>query len=220
MTIRKLIKLDYYVMKPLFKFMIPFLIIPIVLGIVAHKATSVMVTLTFLVFLLNTIFATAEKSNFNKLYAILPIRKNDKIVARYLFSLLVILCGVIISLGIYIMLSLFSKEAINWIGCIESMIISIVIALSFISIQYPFYYKFEYSKATIMAILPYVVCFAIGVPLLQFLMKDITFFTTVMEIVTYFQTHTNIFVVGGMLLSIGFISLSCIISIKIQKKEF
>ncbi len=219
-TIKKLIKLDFYAMKPLFKIMTGFLIIPIILGFVVDKGTSIMVTLTFLVFMLNSVFAIAEKSNFSKLYGVLPIRKNVNIVSRYLFSLFIILCGAIVSFLIYIILSIFSNEPMNWFGGIESLTVSIVIASFFISIQYPFYYKFEYSKAMLMAILPYIVFFAIGAPLIQYLMKNMTFYTSITGIVNYFHSNTGLLVIAGAALSILLISISCMLSIKIQKKEF
>ena len=48
--IKHLIKLDFYAMKPLKKVILPFLLVPIVLGVVADLGMSIMVTLTFMVF--------------------------------------------------------------------------------------------------------------------------------------------------------------------------
>ncbi|MGN3394888.1 hypothetical protein [Enterococcus gallinarum] len=70
---KQLINLDFYAMKPLSKFMFPFLLVPIILGIVADLGTSIMVTLTFVAFMLNVLFSITERSNFNKLYGTLPI---------------------------------------------------------------------------------------------------------------------------------------------------
>ncbi|HDT8108040.1 TPA: ABC-2 transporter permease, partial [Enterococcus faecalis] len=69
---KQLINLDFYAMKPLSKFMFPFLLVPIILGIVADLGTSIMVTLTFVAFMLNVLFSITERSNFNKLYGTLP----------------------------------------------------------------------------------------------------------------------------------------------------
>lgn len=219
-TIKKLIKLDFYAMKSLFKIMLAFLIIPAILGIVVNKATSIMIILTFLVFMLNSLFAITEKSNFNKLYGTLPIKKNAGIISRYIFSILIIMGGAMVACLLFIALSLFAGEPINWLTAIESLTVSMVLALFFISIQYPFYYHFEYTKATVMSILPYIVCFAIGAPLIQFMMKDITFYTILTDIITYAHNHTAILVLSGLAVSVLLITSSCILSIKIQKKEF
>lgn len=44
MMIKHLIKLDFYAMKPLKKVILPFLLVPIVLGVVADLGMSIMVT--------------------------------------------------------------------------------------------------------------------------------------------------------------------------------
>lgn len=77
-------------MKPLAGILVGFLIIPIMLGFIADVGVSIMSTLTFVVFMLNIVFATAEKSNFTKLYSILPIKRSQSILSRYLFSLIVL----------------------------------------------------------------------------------------------------------------------------------
>lgn len=220
MTLKNLIKLDFYAMKPLAKLMICFLIIPIILGIIADLGASIMVTLTFVVFMLNMIFSIGEKSHFQKLYGVLPIKKSTNILSRYLFSLIIVVITAIVSFVLYIMMSLILNGEIHWVHGISFLTISIVIALFFISIQYPFYFKFEYSKATIISILPYVICFAIGAPLLQYLMQNYHFALQVMKLIAYFQSHVSVLVMLGMIISIVMVSCSYLLSLKIQKKEF
>ena len=85
--IKHLIRLDFYAMKPLRKFIFSFIFIPIILGVVVDPGMSIMVTLTFMVFMLNIVFAITERSNFNKLYGVLPIKKSTNILSRYLIYL-------------------------------------------------------------------------------------------------------------------------------------
>lgn len=218
-TIKKLIKLDFYAMKSLSRIMVVFLIIPIVLSVVVNKITGMLSLLTFLVFMLNVVFAITEKSNFSKLYGVLPIKKNAHIIGRYVFSMIVLLCGTMLAFAIFSILSLFGSEAIRWTEGLEGAAICIVVAIFFISIQYPFYYRLSYTKASLMAVLPYILCFAIGAPCMQYIMKDATIYAHVMSIVTYFQNHTVIFMALACALSILFIGISCFLSIQTQKKE-
>lgn len=217
---KNLIKLDFYAMKPLAKTMMLFLIIPIIIGLVSDVSISIMITLTFVVFMLNMIFAITEKSNFHKLYGILPIKKNTTIYSRYLFSLIIIGFAAIIAFLIFIILSILLYKHVNWINGFAMLMISIVISLFFISIQYPFYFKFDYSKATLMSILPYILCFAIGSPLLQYLMKNIQFYTIVMETIQYFLSNIVVLMALGISLCVFMLGISCLSSIKLQKKEF
>ena len=69
MMIKHLIKLDFYAMKPLKKVILPFLLVPIVLGVVADLGMSIMVTLTFMVFMLNIVFAITENSFSQKFFS-------------------------------------------------------------------------------------------------------------------------------------------------------
>lgn len=218
--IRHLIKLDFYAMKPLAKFIFPFLLVPIILGMVVDLGMSIMVTLTFVVFMLNIVFAITERSNFNKLYGILPIKKSTNVLGRYLFSLITIGITAIISFAIFLILSIITKGRIDWIYGFQFLTLSIMIAVLFISIQYPFYFKFEYTKASIMAILPYIVCFAIGVPLMNYFLKNQDFYQYVMRIVNYFQSNILLLALVCLGLSFLFVTVSYLLSKKLQKKEF
>lgn len=220
MSLKNLIRLDFYTLKPLFKIMCIFLIVPIILGIVSNLETSIMVTLTFLCFLLNTVFSIGEKSNFNKLYGTLPIQRSVVILSRYLFSIIVLSITAIISLLMYISLSFILHGTINWTNGICFLVLSFNIAIFFISIQYPMFFKFEYSKASIMSILPYVVCFAIGAPLLTNLMKNENFYKLAMDVITYSQSNVIIVVLIGLLISVMMIGSSYAVSLATHKKEF
>lgn len=219
MTLKNLIRLDFYAMKPLAKTMLCFLIVPIILGVVTQPGISIMITLTFVVFMLNMVFAIAEKSNFSKLYGVLPIRSSQPILSRYLFSLIIVSCTAVFAFLIYLILSITLDGSINWISGISFLTISIMISLFFISVQYPFYFKFEYSKATIMSILPYLICFAIGAPLLQYLMGNPDFYAFSMKVILYFQSNVLILVLLGTAISLLMIFISYSISLHIQKKD-
>ena len=214
--IKHLIRLDFYAMKPLRKFIFSFIFIPIILGVVVDPGMSIMVTLTFMVFMLNIVFAITERSNFNKLYGVLPIKKSTNILSRYLFSLIAIGVTAIISF----ILSVITKEGVDWIYGIQFLAISILIAILFISVQYPFYFKLDYAKASIMAILPYIVCFAIGIPLVNYLMNNQVFYRYIMSMVVYFRSNVLAFILIVLAISFLSVTFSYLLSRKIQKREF
>lgn len=218
--IKHLIRLDFYAMKPLIRFIFPFLLVPIILGIVADLGMSILVSLTFIVFLLNIVFAITERSNFNKLYGILPIKKSANVLSRYVFSLLILGITAILSFLIYIILSLLTKGSINWIYGIQFLSLSMLLSIAFISIQYPFYFKLEYTRASIMAVLPYIICFAIGIPLMNYMMKNQEFSRIVIDIITYFQSNTVMLLCVSSGLSFMFIAISYLFARTLQKKEF
>ena len=218
--IKHLIRLDFYAMKPLRKFIFSFIFIPIILGVVVDPGMSIMVTLTFMVFMLNIVFAITERSNFNKLYGVLPIKKSTNILSRYLFSLIAIGVTAIISFILFLILSVITKEGVDWIYGIQFLAISILFAILFISVQYPFYFKLDYAKASIMAILPYIVCFAIGIPLVNYLMNNQVFYRYIMSMVVYFRSNVLAFILIVLAISFLSVTFSYLLSRKIQKREF
>ncbi|EGO8029625.1 ABC-2 transporter permease, partial [Enterococcus faecalis] len=125
-----------------------------------------------------------------------------------------------VSFIIFTVLSILIKGNINWLYGIQYLSLSIFIAIFFISIQYPFYYKFDYMKGSVMAILPYIACFAIGIPLINQLMKNLVFYENVMEVISYFQSNTVVLILMVLTLSLVLIMSSYLLSKKIQKKEF
>ncbi|MCJ0592426.1 ABC-2 transporter permease, partial [Enterococcus cecorum] len=75
-------------------------------------------------------------------------------------------------------------------------------------------------KGSVMAILPYIACFAIGIPLINQLMKNLVFYENVMEVISYFQSNTVVLILMVLTLSLVLIMSSYLLSKKIQKKEF
>jgi hypothetical protein len=95
-----------------------------------------------------------------------------------------------------------------------------LIAILFISVQYPFYFKLDYAKASIMAILPYIVCFAIGIPLVNYLMNNQVFYRYIMSMVVYFRSNVLAFILIVLAISFLSVTFSYLLSRKIQKREF
>ena len=96
----------------------------------------------------------------------------------------------------------------------------LLIAILFISVQYPFYFKLDYAKASIMAILPYIVCFAIGIPLVNYLMNNQVFYHYIMSMVVYFRSNVLAFILIVLAISFLSVTFSYLLSRKIQKREF
>ncbi|EGO8469912.1 ABC-2 transporter permease, partial [Enterococcus faecalis] len=61
---------------------------------------------------------------------------------------------------------------------------------------------------------------AIGIPLINQLMKNLVFYENVMEVISYFQSNTVVLILMVLTLSLVLIMSSYLLSKKIQKKEF
>lgn len=218
-SIYKLLTLDYYVLKALFGFVAGAIIIATIIGCVTQPSMLIMVILTFSAFLLSVLFSVAEKSNFNKLYGSLPIVKSEIILGRYLFATLTIFMLSIIAFLLFCISSILLEGNIEWFNGTAYWVGAFIITTLFISIQFPIYFRFEYSKAMFIAILPYILVFTIGFPLFGQLMKQSTFSTMVLDIVSYFQSHIYFMVFMGIGVGLAFLSLSCLASIILAKRR-
>lgn len=214
-----LMKLDAYTMKPLWKMAIAFLLVPVVLGIVVNSFISIMVIMTFIAFLLNTIFSISETSGFDRLYGIVPVGRNHVVLSRYLFSMVVIALFALVAYVVYLLLSLWQgnvdvQRGFAFLG------ISTLIACFFISIQFPIYFRVEYSKASFMSIVPYIVCFAIGSPLITQLMKQQEINQFIMKFVLDAQQHLYLVGCGAFVLSLALLGISYQVAKQFNRKKY
>lgn len=218
-SIYKLLILDYYVLKALFGFVAVAILVATVIGSVTQPSMLIMVILTFTAFLLSVLFSVAEKSNFNKLYGSLPIKKREIVIGRYLFATLTIFILSIIAFALFCIASIVMKASIDWFNGVAYWSGAFLITTLFISIQFPVYFKFEYSKAMFISILPYILFFAVGFPVIGQLMKQSAFSNAVMNIIAYFQSRLYVMILLGLGVGLILLTLSCLISLTLTKKK-
>lgn len=218
-SIFRLLTLVYYVLKALFGFVAAAILVATVIGCVTQPGMLIMVILTFTAFLLSVLFSVAEKSNFNKLYGTLPVIKREIVIGRYLFATLTISLLSIIAFILFCISSMVLKANIEWFSGAAYWVGAFIITTFFISIQFPFYFKFEYSKAMFLSILPYILVFAVGIPVFSQLMNQSTFSDTVMNMVAYFQSHVYSMIFLGIGIGLMLLTISCLISLTLTKKK-
>ena len=168
-----------------------------------------------------TIFCS-ENTEFHKLFShgIRKLKyKKEMIIGRYLFSLLVALVISIIALILFSISSLVIEAQVDWFTGMLQWAGSFIIATFIISVQFPTYVKLDFTKAMVMSILPFVLIFAIGSPIVVRLMGNDEFSNTVTQVMTYFKTRISVLVPLGLSIGILLLSLSCLISILLSKKK-
>ncbi len=83
-------KLDFYAGKSTLKMTVILLLLAVVIGALAKGPIYTMIfMMVFAVTSCGTIFSTHEKSHSDKLYGILPLKKSEMIMGRYLFALII-----------------------------------------------------------------------------------------------------------------------------------
>ena len=112
--IANLIKLDFTSVKR--KIIIPFIsIILLVFALELFTIPYVMClsVMPFIGYLVQPVFSVVEKNKYNKLYGLLPIQRNNIIIARFCFALIILLSTVILEIVLGYITFLFPTGEIN-----------------------------------------------------------------------------------------------------------
>ncbi len=157
------IKLDFYTAKGnLYLSGLTFVIAVAVGTFSEYPVMTLMLTMLFATFLGTQLFSIYEKNNLNKLYGVLPLRKGEMVAGRYLYALIVGLCNIAVASLTFIIISKIDDVPV------ETEMFFLYIALAFVyycfalSVNFPMYIRFSFSKAYIFTILPMAIL-AVGV---------------------------------------------------------
>lgn len=112
--IANLIKLDFTSVKR--KIIIPF--ISIILFVFALELFTIPCVMCLLVMpfmgdFVQPVFSVVEKNKYNKLYGLLPVKRNNIIIARFCFTLIILLSTVILAIVLGYITFLFPTGEIN-----------------------------------------------------------------------------------------------------------
>jgi ABC-2 type transport system permease protein len=104
-------------------------------------------------------FAIGEKSNLDALYVTLSVNRKTVVFGRYLFSFLLNLCAIAFS-SVFAILGIlgarFADISQNEGGDSNALILAITALMVLIqSVQLPIYFKFGYTRAKFMSIVPF-----------------------------------------------------------------
>ena len=103
-NILKSIKLDHDIMKSRY----PMFIIGYIIGVFFAVITKIPIYGALIIMVISTpitgqYFSVYEKNNLEKLYGVLPLRKSEVVIGRYLYALcIVVINGIIAAIVAYI----------------------------------------------------------------------------------------------------------------------
>lgn len=215
--------LDILMLKPYFKKnIILIILLPAFVAITSKNIIMLVIMLFMLsVILCSYPFALNEKNDIDKFYGTLAINKNKIVSGRYLFSLMLAVSSVILSVILLSIISLFIKNMPETGEIIFSMGTAFLLFSIFLSIQMPIYYKLGYSKGKIWAMLPFfLISFSIGA--LSKLIIDAGVLQKNLSIIgQYIENNPSFISIILVLVGLLLLEISLIISQSIyRKKEF
>jgi Predicted acyltransferases len=106
-------------------------------------------------------FNIYEKNNLEKLYGILPLKKTEVVIGRYLFALCIIVINGIIAAMVAYIVSLLTNNAMSSIEFLIYLSVGFLYACLMTAVIFPLYFKFSFSKVYIFSNLPFYLIFII-----------------------------------------------------------
>lgn len=171
-----------------------------------------------LILLMSYPFSISEKNGLDTLYATLSINRKTVVKGRYSFALAAeVVCIALAILFSWIM-SLFIEIKFDIAGALFSIsLLSSVFSL-LVAIQFPVYFKYGYSKAKILALIPLFIVF-IGIIQLPLITKlfDIDFSWSS---ISFAVSDISVFMyVVPVVVGLALLWLSCMLSSRLYAKR-
>lgn len=212
----KAIKLQWYLIK---NNMLPVLYLVLMSSVITlhteNLILSSLISSTMIgVRLISIPFQIDAEEKLDKFYGALPISRQDYVVSRYTFLLLMGIMGILITIGTKILILRLWK---NYLYTPKEFIIAFIIGLVFyiltISLQLPLYYKYGSLKANLFSMIPVLIflCFYL-------LFKHANFQLYLVDLMPYIKSNLLVSGIVTLFISLLLISISYYISRSIDKR--
>jgi len=165
-------------------------------------------------------FAIGEKSNIDVLYTTLSIKRNTVVLGRYLFALILnILTGLFTFVFSFAVLTIMQK-GIDIIGALITIPILFFVFSLIQAVQFPVYFKLNYSKAKFIAYIPFVVL-PLAILAASNRLNNIFSADLLIGIFKWFSLNLPAMVLFGIVIWLVIMAISYKISVSFyQKRDF
>jgi hypothetical protein len=198
--LKSFMHLDIITIKPFFtvKSVLIFAAIAFFLTVVSYNLSSVFVVgMMFGLLFTSYPFAVGEKTNMDALYVILSIGRKTVVLGRYVFALFLNICAVVFS-SIFALVGLLTARTANFGNRIDEVFWMVILFAALFAviqvIQLPFFFKFGYTRARFLSIVPFIAIMA-GYVMFTSMGSNSRFLSSVTEF------FTDTLSAGGMIAS-------------------
>lgn len=215
-NIIKSIKLDNFIMKNhLITFSAIYLVVIIITVVTKLPALAVGIIMLLSAPIIGLFFSIYEKNDLNKMYGILPIGKSDVVIGRFLYALIFGVFNEIVSGVLAYIMSLIFNIEFDRLTYITVLSFSFLYYSLFVSIMFPVFFKFTYSKVYIFTNLPMYLLGVFGLIIL----RKTNFLTNIRQSIGYFTSHQELIWIIGIGTGLILLCISCSLSYLIYKKK-
>ena len=154
-NIWKSAKLDFSLVKPYVKTICFTMILPDVFAAVNRSLlTGISFAMCFIAMTTGYTFSITEKNAMERLYGILPIRKSDMVIGRYIFIIIMGLTALVFSLVSHPVILIILGETVSVFDFMSAAATGIFLFTLYTVFQLPGYYKLGSIKGRVFMYIP------------------------------------------------------------------
>jgi ABC-2 type transport system permease protein len=211
------VKLDLYTTKAILSPFALTLGLAVVIGVLTKQPfVTMVVAMVFTTQLGSTIFFQVnEKNNLDKLYGILPLRKIERVLARYLYALILEICSVAFATVAALILYRALGVTMDTLAFLTVSGLTFVYYCFSVAILYPVLIQFAFSKGYLFSMVPIILM----VFLVYLIGTNSGFLTSVSKIVPFFAAHPYLIILFSVGAGLVFFVVSFLIAYPLSKKK-
>lgn len=202
-------KLDFFASKSTLKMTAILMLFAVVIGAVSKGPVYTMLfTMVFAVTSCGTVFSTHEKNHSDKLYGILPLKKAEMIMGRYLYALIIGVVYAVLAGILGIVMSQITGTSLDSFSFWGTLMLAFIYFSFAVSIAYPIYLKFSFAKAYLFTMLPIYVIAVFGL----ILTRRTDTISNIGQIIQFFKDNQVPVPIFGILSVLILLSVSALIA--------
>ena len=211
-NILKATRLDFSLVRPYFKVIGFTMLLPIAFAAINRSIlTGVSFAMCFIAMTTGYTFSITEKNSMERLYGILPVKKSEMVIGRYLFVLALGALALVVSLITQPIVLRVIGETVEKVDIISAAIGGLFLFALYTVFQIPGYYKFGSIKGRVFMYIP-----VAGFLATLFLLPKIPMDNS---IITTLSNSPVLLIVLVIVLVVGMYTVSILFSIRIMKNK-
>ena len=208
----KATKLDFSLVRPYFKVIGFTMLLPIAFAAINRSIlTGVSFAMCFIAMTTGYTFSITEKNSMERLYGILPVKKSEMVIGRYLFVLALGALALVVSLITQPIVLRLIGETVEKTDIISAAIGGLFLFALYTVFQIPGYYKFGSIKGRVFMYIP-----VAGFLATLFLLPKIPMDNS---IITTLSNSPVLLIVLVIVLVVVMYAVSILFSIRIMKNK-
>ena len=208
----KATKLDFSLVRPYFKVIGFTMLLPISFAAINRSIlTGVSFAMCFIAMTTGYTFSITEKNSMERLYGILPVKKSEMVIGRYLFVLALGALALVVSLITQPIVLRVIGETVEKVDIISAAIGGLFLFALYTVFQIPGYYKFGSIKGRVFMYIP-----VAGFLATLFLLPKIPMDNS---IITTLSNSPVLIIVLVIVLVVVMYAVSILFSIRIMKNK-